>query len=395
MKSIRWLTSRTILATAAFAAGATLPVEAQLNGSIDAGSGTMRMDSESPSAIFRLAPALQLITPVFRFNAEGDYAGHPERGWQTQGRLSGAARKTLFGSLEAQAVVRGGWSRTTRGRAAAGWIGEGRIQVGDNLRGFALAAGSGQAITGNGTQPMTSFEAGGWGRLGRLDLGFRLRRTGLTAPGHVGNDGVVPRDTLDLSSGSGRSLEDHYTDTEATIGWSKGNFSLEGGVGRRFGKRAVRFTSWHVRGLYQLNSRVSLVATTGEFPIDVISGLPSGSFTTFSMRFNLRPDLRRSPSEILAQRGGHQFEAVPAGVLYVISVVVPRANTVEMMGSFTNWEPVLLVPDEGDVWRLRMPLKPGLHEANIRVDAGEWTVPAGLTSVDDGLGGRVGVFIIE
>jgi hypothetical protein len=32
---------------------------------------------------------------------------------------------------------------------------------------------------------------------------------------------------------------------------------------------------------------------------------------------------------------------------------------------------------------------------NVRFDGGEWTVPAGTPAVDDGFGGKVGMFVVR
>jgi hypothetical protein len=46
-------------------------------------------------------------------------------------------------------------------------------------------------------------------------------------------------------------------------------------------------------------------------------------------------------------------------------------------------------------WSAELPLGPGIYEVNYRVNGGSWQVPAGLTAVEDGFGGLVGVFTIE
>jgi hypothetical protein len=376
------------------------PAAAQVAGYLDAGSGSMRLGSENPYNIFRLAPSIRLATPSLRLAAEGDYAGHTEHGWQTTGSIQAAARRR-YGLLELRLGMEGGWSRTRWGRSAGGWLGEGRLQAGTEKRGFALILGSGQSISRDGTQPLTRIQAGGWGRLGRVDFGFWLKRTGLSVPGDQ-TLGQERGDSLvsggkDTDTEGRRSLQDHYTDAQVNLGWSHRAVSFEAGAGRRFGK-TVRVTSWYLKGLYQVSSRLALVATTGQFPVDVVSGLPSGSFTTLSMRFNLRsdPPALRAPDFAFSRPGRQAFKATPeADGTYLLMLQVPGARTVEVMGDFTDWKAVLLVPDSGEWWRLRMRIPPGMHEMNLRVDGGPWEVPAGLTGVDDGLGGRAGIFTLE
>jgi hypothetical protein len=359
----------------------------------------MHSGSESPFGIFRIAPSLQIKTRSLSLDAGGDFAGHTEHGWQSVGHFHGTLRQTLGGQVDVQAGIEAGASRTRWGQSSGGWLGLGRIQLGSETRGLAFGAGSGQTFASSGNLPLSRIEAGGWSRLGRINFGFWLKRTGLFVPGSpVENDGG-PRDTLGsgVTGGQRRLLQDHYTDIEATLGWARGNLALEAGAGRRIGK-AFRYTSWHVQALYQMTNRVALVASSGQFPVDVVSGLPSGGFTTLSMRFNLRNDppapsrssLSRSRSSLAA------FTAAPAeNGTHLIVVRVPEARTVEMMGDFTDWTPVLLVPGESDYWRLRMKIPAGMHEVNLRVDGGPWTVPAGLTTMDDGLGGTVGMFVVE
>ena len=380
-----------VLVTLAIATAS--PLSAQVTGSFDIGSGTMRVGQETPSGIFRLAPTLELRTLALLLSADGDFAGHTEGGWQTTGKLRSVVRQRVGQLLELSLGAEGGWSHTRWGRSAGGWLGEGRATLRNGRQGFTLALGSGHSFVPGGTQPLSRLEAGGWSKFGRLDVGLWLKRTGLTAPSDESSGN--PRDTLQVGAGQ-RTLQDHYTDAEATLGWTHGSLALEAGAGRRFGK-AVRFTSWYVRGLLQLTSRVGLVATSGQFPVDVVSGLPSGSFTTLSMRINLRNDSPRTRPSVSTpiSRSGF-FEARRDDQNRTrISVLVPDAQAVEMMGSFSDWEPVLLVPDGSGQWVLRMYLRPGLHEVNIRINGGPWMVPAGLPSVDDDLGGRVGVFLVE
>ena len=377
-------------------AGAAPGAEAQIAGHLDAGSGTMRTGSESPFGIVRISPSLHFNSSHFLLSADGDFAGHTEHGWQSIGRLTASARQPLGSLLEARLGIEGGASRTRWGRSAAGVLGQARLHLGTDERGVILGLGTGHSFTSGGSEPLSRIEAGGWSRVGRFDLGFWLKRTGLSVPG-VESDDRTPVDTLEVGGEGRRTVQDHYTDIEASIGWARGNLAFEAGAGRRFGK-TIQFNSWYVRGLYQITSRVALVASSGQFPVDVVSGLPSGAFTTFSMRFNLKKDPPALPGRHLsnARAARQNFSATSAGDgTHLIVLLVPNASVVELMGDFTDWTAVMLVPDDNDVWRLRMRIPAGLHEINMRVDGGEWQVPPGLTEVDDGLGGKAGRFITE
>ena len=372
-------------------------LSAQVRGLVDAGSGTMHNGSESPFGIVRIAPSLRVNTSHFFFDLDGNFAGHTEHGWQSDGHLRSAISRPILGRLQGLLGIQAGSSRTRWGKGAGGWLGEARLEVTEGSTGFALGLGSGHTFASSGTQPLSRIEAGGWSRLGRIDVGFWLKRTGLVAPGSMGTDDRSPADTLVAGVGGGerRLLQDHYTDIEASLGWSHGNLALEAGAGRRIGK-AFRYTSWHVQALYQVTDRVAIVASSGQFPVDVVSGLPAGGFTTLSMRLNLRTEPPAPPSRPSSRPRSKDFStAVAEDGTQLITVRIPQASTVEMMGDFTDWRPVLLVPGEDDTWRLRMRIAGGVHEVNLRIDGGAWTVPPGLPTVDDGLGGRVGLFSLQ
>jgi hypothetical protein len=375
-------------------------LRAQVRGYLDAGSGTMHSGSESPFGIVRVAPSFQVTTARFTVAGNGNFAGHTEHGWQSAGHLEAEVRQPLFGLLETRVGVLGAASRTRWGRSAGGWLGNARVQWGTPSRGFLLGLGAGQTLASSGAQPLSRIEAGGWSRLGRIDLGFWLKRTGLFAPGSSVQDNRNPTDTLGAGGAPGtrRLLQDHYTDIEASVGWSHRNLAIEAGAGRRIGK-AFRYTSWHIQVLYQVTNRVALVANSGQFPVDIVSGLPAGGFATLSMRLNLRDDaplrvIPTLPTPSVGSIADFRASAQEDGT-HLILVRVPRASVVELMGDFTDWTPILLVPGEDDTWRLRMHIPAGIHEVNLRVDGGSWTVPPGLTGVDDNFGGKAGRFVIE
>ena len=81
--------------------------------------------------------------------------------------------------------------------------------------------------------------------------------------------------------------------------------------------------------------------------------------------------------------------------LFEIVIRAPGTERVEVMGSFTDWQPVVLSGDDSGHWRFRLALAPGLHRINVRIDGGEWIAPAGTSAMPDDFGGTVGVFVIR
>ena len=74
---------------------------------------------------------------------------------------------------------------------------------------------------------------------------------------------------------------------------------------------------------------------------------------------------------------------------------VPGARKVELMGDFTDWQPIEMKRVGVDRWEVRVPLRAGAHRLNIRIDDGEWGVPPGVTAITDDFSGVVGVLIVQ
>jgi hypothetical protein len=72
----------------------------------------------------------------------------------------------------------------------------------------------------------------------------------------------------------------------------------------------------------------------------------------------------------------------------LIRVRAPGARTVELMGDFTGWMPVILERSErgSAEWALLRSIPPGIYRLNLRVDGGAWGVPPGITALNDDFG---------
>jgi 1,4-alpha-glucan branching enzyme len=76
-------------------------------------------------------------------------------------------------------------------------------------------------------------------------------------------------------------------------------------------------------------------------------------------------------------------------------VRAPGAAAVELMGDFTNWQPVSLKSTGSEWWTIALPITTGIHELNVRMNGGPWTVPLGLMEKRDEFGSSVGVVVIR
>ena len=64
------------------------------------------------------------------------------------------------------------------------------------------------------------------------------------------------------------------------------------------------------------------------------------------------------------------------------------------MGDFSDWSPLMLLRRGRDLWELSVPLSPGMHQINVRVDRGPWMAPPGMPTMRDSFGGEVGLISV-
>jgi hypothetical protein len=91
--------------------------------------------------------------------------------------------------------------------------------------------------------------------------------------------------------------------------------------------------------------------------------------------------------------------AIAESSVYVQFVVdAPAAETVHLVGDFTEWQPTVELEDaDGDgVWSGRVPLRPGVHEYMFVIDGADWiTDPNAAGYQDDGFGQRNAIVAVS
>lgn len=80
------------------------------------------------------------------------------------------------------------------------------------------------------------------------------------------------------------------------------------------------------------------------------------------------------------------------------SLKAPDAKKVTVSGSFNQWDTgrdTLAGPDENGIWNIDIPLAEGRYEYLFFIDDGKWVLDPDSPSVEDGLGGRNSVFVLN
>lgn len=196
------------------------------------------------------------------------------------------------------------------------------------------------------------------------------------------------------------SYSSRLTDLEGFVQWMHRSVELTLRGGYRLGPLvdiAPESQRWgSVQVAYWLTSQIAAVAGTGREPSQPSRGLPARNFTSLGIMLAYWPIPRQtvlveSPATLV-----RAFELRPAGIaLQRLTARIGGVETVEIMGDFTDWAPLQLTRRGRDHWELLLPMSPGVHQINLRIDGGEWIAPPGIPSIKDGFNGEVGILVIK
>ncbi len=302
--------------------------------------------------------------------------------WTTFGAAQGSLFTRARGSLWGEFHGAGSFSAYGSGAGSANALAGARAHFTRGNAGAWLGAAAGGVKDPIGWRSTTAGEIGGWTQLGQT----------------VAQLVVMP---VRIAGGL------RHTDVEATVRFVNDRADVLAAAGARTGIAgydespdpwaSVNATAWVLR-------TVGITAGIGSYPSDPGQDLPAAKYVTLGVR--VAPASARRPTAVLS-----------ADVLSAATPAVPPALTVvegpggrktirfrtgsvaqrvEIMGDFTDWTPVRMNPTQSPGgWIVSLPISSGVHQVNVRLDGGDWTVPAGLTAVKDEFGGSVGILLVR
>ncbi|HEU4628845.1 MAG TPA: glycogen-binding domain-containing protein [Gemmatimonadaceae bacterium] len=364
---------------------------------VDVGAAYTHYDQFLPSSLVSASGLVRLETRNATLGARGAVAryesGHlnvqgavaastfspPLRGMRAElaGSISAGYHETIGSSSAVQGIVR----LHVGGLEHGAWIGGG-------LAWSALDEGLGAGVR--------QAEAGAW-----------MRLDGVRA-------GLIVQPTL---------AEEHpLVDVTALARWTFARAELGTELGVRAGSLAAGTSDARVWGtvdaIVPVRDRLSVVASVGRTLADPITHAVGGSYATLGLRIETR-GTRAEPPRVLLPRvtrppraplgtdtppGRDSAAASRAEVLTVeelddgrvrLRLDLPGARSAELMGDFTDWQPVRLQRGSEGWWVLEVKLSAGVHRVNLRTNGGAWRAPPMLTAVPDGFGGEVGLLVVR
>ena len=368
----------------------TSPLGAQRWLTLDAGGGALTHQFAPSSEAVTLASRLGWITPRTWLQGGALYSRGTELLWNAEADVTGGLAAPLGRSWSLGMDGIGIWTAHHQGEGTR------EIQLLPSLRfdprpvSLRLSLGFGQASTYGPAQRFALGRLEAAGFIGPIDLRGRVSRTDFS-------EDVIRATEIWISNGPRpdsalRRLISHYHDVEFRAGWARSRFSLQGGVQRRLGTDGFDATGWHIEATGWLNSSLALFGSSGRTLSRLTVDLPARRYATLGVRWLITSRMPASASQPAVRPTGFRAESTGEGVRLLMPA--GGAGLVELIGDFTQWEPVPMLAQRDGWWVLNRSLPAGLYRVNVRIDGGPWLVPPGLPSEDDGLGGRSGLLLI-
>jgi hypothetical protein len=252
-------------------------------------------------------------------------------------------------------------------------------------------------------------------RLGALTISGRVGRSVARvntrpAPASGSNPVLPPQDTLGFATSGGPSLipiadtgvtdsggngSVSVTPTVATLGvrWSGPSLRLEARLARRFAVGTATGMGWSVGARVAAADGLVVRLDAGFLPAGDALFLPNHHYLALGLELVNRRPAAGSIAEPAVSRAGALTLARRNGPRATLTIRNAAARSVEVMGDFTDWRPVPMTRTLGDVWSLTTAIPAGVHQVNLRLNGGAWSVPPGLPRADDGFGGEVGILV--
>jgi hypothetical protein len=199
--------------------------------------------------------------------------------------------------------------------------------------------------------------------------------------------------------GAGCRHTSRLTDVEGSVRFQHHLMELTVRGGQRFGDRldvSAESRQWASgQAAVWVSSQLAAVAGGGREPAQPTRGLPARSYGSLGLMLAYWPIPRGTvPVETPASMV-HAFAFRSAGPnLQRITARIGGVESVEIMGDFSDWQPIPLIRRGRDLWELLVPLGAGVHQINLRIDDGQWIAPPGIPTLRDGFNGEVGVLVI-
>jgi hypothetical protein len=333
-----------------------------------------------------LTPALRFDAPDFSIGGQGSWTVFESGNQIFQATAAAAWLARLRERWRLELSGAAGTARYADEPAAGHVLARSRLHLFGERAGGWLGATTGASFDGSSETPV-ELSAGAWSVRDGFAVVTTVTATWLGSDRHL--------DILGAARWTGRRIELEvragarpWTDSEGEIG------------------EAVSGVFGELSALVSLGSRVALALSGGSYPADPVRRVLAAKYVTAGLRLALFGP-REMPLPVIAgaaiaalrepprSEGEARLEIALSGQPRTFRLYVSGAAAVELMGDFTDWQTVPLKRVDTNLWEVRVPVSPGVHRLNIRIDGGPWLVPAGARAETGEFGDAVGVVVVR
>jgi hypothetical protein len=243
--------------------------------------------------------------------------------------------------------------------------------------------------------------AGAWTQVGGAMLTGTYTNFAFTRIASASDSSGAPQSCTAQADNSRCLRQSHFSDVQGSVHWQKAFVEVSAQSGYRFGTAndvTPDSRRWAAASAVVWFSRdMAMVVGGGRQPSNPARGLPARNYANLGLMFAAWPGLSAGAVPIEARASAIQrFDVAEAGrSLERVHVHIVGVQSVEVMGDFTDWQPVEMVQRGRDVWEALLPIGAGVHQLNVRVDGGKWLPPPGTPTMRDGFNGEVGVIVLR
>ena len=374
------------------------PAAAQGRFLLDVSGGATQHQFTEEGTTLSVAPRFLWRGSASRLDLGLTYTRGASYRWNAEGGFDGAVTKRLGGGFSAELAADGWWTAHPVGQGTGQVTLLPAIRMSRRTLDLSLEAGPGYASTITSGRRFGLLGARLHWFLGSVDVQGQLRRTRFSERtlrwGNYWGPFDPRADTLPGATADTLDTIKEYSDLGVTLGWTVARTRLSLGVEQRVGIQEFRATAWHAEAIRGFGAEMALFASAGRTLSALTAGLPARRYLALGVRW--APGGRRAtlrPESVVDSRSVRILRDDDPKVAHIL-LRAPGAGTVEVMGDFSNWEPLVLAQSGTGWWLLPVSLAPGLYRFNIRYDGGRWETPSGLPSEEDEFNGRVGVLLI-
>lgn len=356
-------------------------MHAQASATIDMGASLVHYDGFLLSSAATITPTFAWYGSGAALNARGTYLRFESGNRSLQGSVVGSffARPAKTWRLEASGTA----GASSYADFASFWhlLGDLRVRHDTDRGGIWMTATGGRTAFGSPEEARPVFAAS------------------LTA--------VQRRSALVVLLTAGRAFvgDTQYSDIGMTARGQYQKIVLEMLLGARvWSQGAGQGVYGEASGVLPFGDRWAGVISGGRYPSDPIRGSIAGRYLSASLRFRIQRPSRPVAPLPVPRTGANGGDDPPSSTQLTLSrrspsevrlvLHAPPASLVEIAGDFTDWRPVSLARTPAGSWEVVLPIPAGVHQINVRIDGGPWTVPGGATRLAGDYGDDVGTFIV-